>query len=88
MLAVSLGWRHRWIYKSTRGRVVNKYITFIGCSVFIYGSTFLFLPIKEVIRMGYGLKPKHKPKMEDLTFNKAKNSWLNYMKDRTDHIGV
>lgn len=32
--------------------------------------------------MNYGTKPKPKPKVEQLTFNKAKNSWLNEWKGK------
>ena len=35
--------------------------------------------------MGYGTKPKAKPKAENLTFNKAKNSWLDYWRGKVGY---
>ena len=39
---------------------------------------------QENFYMNYGTKPKPKPKVEQLTFNKAKNSWLNEWKGKGD----
>lgn len=35
--------------------------------------------------MNYGTKPKPKPKIENLTFNKAKNSWIKELKGKNKY---